>query len=289
MKPSIVRQPSGRVRSAVSPQRRNYAGERLSESGTLSGKPDALREPNALLRARMQAMGLTVLALSRKSGIDQRTIERWLGGERSPQRANAEAVALRLNCAIHELWPDQFPAPRPIAPGTVEADLYQSRAHVPVHLWLGLFGDAHEQIDICVYGGTFLFDTVPGFLALARSAVHRGAILRFIAGDPASHAVAERGREERIEHSLSERCRMTLRRLEPIADEPNVDIRVHSTTLYASMFRADTTMVVNPHAYGAPASDNPAFVIRRDTGEAVWETYAASFERIWSTSRHYQF
>lgn len=262
--------------------------ERLSETGTLSGEPDALREPNALLRARMQALGLTVAGLARKSGVDQRTIERWLGGERSPQRANAEAVADRLDCGIHELWPDLFPAPRPSAPGTVAAELYQSRAHVPVHLWLGLFGDAHEHIDICVYGGTFLFDTVPGFLDLARSAARRGAALRFIAGDPASLAVAERGREERIDHSLSERCRMTLRRLEWIAGEPNVDIRVHSTPLYASMFRADTTMVVNPHAYGAPASDNPAFVIRQDTGEAVWETYAASFERIWDTSRRYQ-
>ena len=252
-------------------------------------RPESLRQPNQLLRIRMQSKGLSVAGLSRKSNVDGRTIERWLVGERKPQRANAERVASLLDCGIHELWPELFSAPRPDAAGIVTAELYQSRAHVPVHRWLELFGDAQEGIDVCVYGGTFLFDTVPGFVNLTRAAARRGASVRFLAGDPGSLAVAERGREERIEHSLAERCRMTLRRLEVLSGEPNVEIRVHSTPLYASIFRADSTMIVNPHAYGAPASDNPALVLHEDSGEAVWDTYIASFERILATSRPHHF
>lgn len=244
-----------------------------------------VRERNTLLSERMNTKGLTAVALARKSGVDQRTIERWLEGETKPQRENARAVARVLESELHELWPQLFSPPRASGGGTVPAVFYPSRAHVPRDAWADLFGDASEQIDICVYGGTFLFDTVPRFLDLARDAARRGAMIRFMAGDPTSEAVHQRGIEEQIEHSLGDRCRMTIRRLRPISDEPNVIIRVHGTPLYTSIFRADGTMVVNPHVYGSPASDNPVFILRRDTAAPVpWETYTDAFERIWATA-----
>jgi lambda repressor-like predicted transcriptional regulator len=244
-----------------------------------------VRERNTLLSAHMDAKALTTAALARKSGIDQRTIERWLDGETKPQRENANAVARALECEPHELWPQLFSPPRESAAGAIPAIFFPSRAHVPRDTWADLFDAASKQIDICVYGGTFLFDTVPRFLDLARAAARRGALIRFIAGDPTSEAVHQRGIEEQIEHSLADRCRMTIRRLKPIADEPNVSIKVHGTPLYTSIFRADSTMVVNPHVYGSPASDNPVFVLRQDTSAPVpWETYTTAFERIWATA-----
>jgi hypothetical protein len=33
-------------------------------------------------------------------------------------------------------------------------------------------------------------------------------------------------------------------------------MRLQATTLYASLFRYDEEILVNPHAYGAPASAN---------------------------------
>lgn len=262
-------------------------GVPLTETNATAREEDRpaaqVRERNKLLSARMAAKALTAAALARKSGIDQRTIERWLDGETKPQRENANAVARALECELHDLWPQLFSPPRASGAGTIPAVFYPSRAHVPRDTWADLFGGASEQIDICVYGGTFLFDTVPRFLDLARNAAHRGAVIRFMAGDPTSEAVHQRGIEEQIEHSLGDRCRMTIRRLKPIADEANVSIRVHGTPLYTSIFRADSTMVVNPHVYGSPASDNPVFILTEDTAAPVpWETYTTAFERIWA-------
>ncbi|WP_422933312.1 helix-turn-helix domain-containing protein [Sinomonas sp. P47F7] len=261
----------------------------MTESNATAREEDRpaahVRKRNALLSARMNAKAISTSALARKSGIDQRTIERWLEGETKPQRENAQAVAHALECEPHELWPQLFSPPRASGAGIIPAVFYPSRAHVPRDAWADLFGGASEQIDICVYGGTFLFDTVPRFLDLARDAARRGALIRFMAGDPTSEAVHQRGIEEQIEHSLGDRCRMTIRRLKPIADEPNVSIRVHGTPLYTSTFRADSTMVVNPHVYGSPASDNPVFILNRDTAVPVpWETYTTAFERIWATA-----
>jgi hypothetical protein len=57
---------------------------------------------------------------------------------------------------------------------------------------------------------------------------------------------------------------MTLARLQPISGTAGLEIRTHTTPLYTSMFRAEDTLIANPHLYGAPVSHNPALFIRRD-------------------------
>jgi hypothetical protein len=43
----------------------------------------------------------------------------------------------------------------------------------------------------------------------------------------------------------------------PLVDVDGVEVRLHATTLYASLFRYDDEILVNPHAFGEPASANP--------------------------------
>jgi hypothetical protein len=43
-------------------------------------------------------------------------------------------------------------------------------------------------------------------------------------------------------------------------------------------------MIVNPQAYGEPASVDPVLHLRRLDGGAVFDHYAASFERVWDTA-----
>lgn len=143
---------------------------------------------------------------------------------------------------------------------------------------------AVEQIDILVYGGTFLFDGVPRFCNLLTAATERGVAIRFIIGDPECAAVAQRGAEEQIGSSLAARCQMTRARLQSFVDAAGLEIRTHATPLYTSMFRADDTLIANPHLYGAPASDNPAIVIRRDEAPQLWRDYHHAFERVWDAA-----
>jgi hypothetical protein len=116
--------------------------------------------------------------------VDAKTVERWLSGETMPYPENARRVADALNCEPAGLWPDRFPVMNPPSAGTVAVSVYGSRADVPVSVWTELFGAAREQIDILVYGGTFLFDGVPRFRKLLTAATERGVAVRFIIGDP---------------------------------------------------------------------------------------------------------
>jgi hypothetical protein len=69
-----------------------------------------------------------------------------------------------------------------------------------------------------------------------------------------------------------------------LADVDGCEVRLHSTTLYASLFRYDDEILVNPHAYGEPGSANPVLHLRRIDGGSVAGHYLASFERVWATA-----
>ena len=62
-------------------------------------------------------------------------------------------------------------------------------------------------------------------------------------------------------------------------------MRLHSCTLYASLFRYDDEIMVNPHAFGEPASANPVLHMRRLDGGQVAALYMDSFERVWDTAK----
>jgi hypothetical protein len=251
------------------------------------GNVDAPK-PNGQLRAYMDRKGLGAQDLADLIAVDAKTVERWLSGETAPYPHNARRAADVLDCDPADLWSDLFPIMTPPSAGTVAVSVYSSRADVPISVWKQLFEGAVEHIDILVYGGTFLFDALPRFTKILAAATDRGVAVRFIIGDPDSAAVAQRGEEEGIRAALAGRCRMTLTRLQPLSETSGLEIRTHTTPLYASMFRADDTLIANPHLYGAPASDNPAIVIKRDDAPDLWNDHRLAFERVWNTARPIQ-
>lgn len=65
---------------------------------------------------------------------------------------------------------------------------------------------------------------------------------------------------------------------------PGVQLRLHDTTLYTSVYRADDAMIANPHVLGLPAAQAPALHLRRLGGGGLFDTYADLFDRVWDTA-----
>ena len=113
----------------------------------------------------------------------------------------------------------------------------------------------------------------------------RGVRVRLCFGDPGSDAVATRGREENIGDTLAAKIRSSLTYYRDVAASEDVEVPLHPCTLYASMFRYDDEIMVNPHAFGEPASANPTLHLRRLDGGQVAAHYMSSFERVWDTAK----
>ncbi|MEU7862942.1 hypothetical protein [Nonomuraea sp. NPDC049141] len=110
----------------------------------------------------------------------------------------------------------------------------------------------------------------------------RGVSVRLCFGDPNAQAVLTRDREEGLGGTLAAKIRSSLTYYRALPDLDGCEMRLHSTTLYVSLFRYDDDVLVNPHAYGEPASANPTFHFRRLDGGTIADHYMSSFERVWA-------
>ena len=80
---------------------------------------------------------------------------------------------------------------------------------------------------------------------------------------------------------MAAKIRNALVHYRALKDLKGVDIRLHDTVLYNSIYRADDDLLVNPHAYGIAASQAPVFHVRRLENGDMASTYLESFERVW--------
>jgi hypothetical protein len=144
--------------------------------------------------------------------------------------------------------------------------------------------EACERIDVLVFSGTFYAQTQPKVARMLAEAAGRGAEVRLCFGDRGSEAVAIRDREEGLGDTLAAKIRSSLTYYRPLNGISGCEIRLHSTTLYASLFRYDDEIMVNTHAWGEPSSANPVLHLRRLDGGQLADHYIASFERVWATA-----
>lgn len=254
---------------------------------------------NERLRSAILEAGLSLAAFGEAVGVDPKTVERWITKDRTPHRAHRMKSSVVLGKTDVFLWPTTESDPRSQSAAKAEfVDLYPSRGSVPSSTWVELLDSAHESIDLLGYAGSFLHDSVPSFAERLSERAADGVAVRLLFGDPESEAVALRGREEGIGELMSARCALTWNYYAPIlngaaaidgpggeAGEAGVRARQHGCTLYASLFRFDDAMLVNPHAYGAAAGHSPVMHLNRVPGGRLFTHYLDSFDRTWQEAK----
>ena len=236
---------------------------------------------NERLRAAITGAGYDFAGLAAEVGVDPKTIERWIITDRVPHRTHRMTAAALIGRSDGYLWPSTYNDRA--SQSATEAELvrlYPSRGAVPIDLWLELIAGAKESIDILVYAGSFLHDSIPGFVEALGDRAEAGVRVRILIGDSGSEAVALRGREEQIDDSMAARCTLSLRYFGR-AVKHGVEIRIHATTLYASIFRFDNVALVNPHVYGVPATQAPMLHLMRVLGGRLFDQYIDSLEQVW--------
>jgi hypothetical protein len=233
----------------------------------------------------MQRTGTTTGDLALCCGVDVKTVERWVSPGRIPHRANRWDAARRLGADEAWLWPQAAEGRRDTAAHSELVRLYADRASVPRDTWLRLMEEAADDIAVLVMSGTFYAQTQPRIGRQLAAATVRGVRVRLCFGDPSCEAVAARDREEGLGGTLAAKIRSSLTYYRDAARSGDVEMRLHGCTLYASLFRYDDEIMVNPHAWGEPASANPVMHLRKLDGGTVAGHYMDSFERVWESAK----
>lgn len=233
---------------------------------------------NELLRRFLLQAGLREDDVAAHLGVDPKTVRRWVNG-RVPYPHNRAAIADLLGAEESALWPG--------ASGTLTARIrpdelstvYPHRAAVPREVWTRFFSSARREIGILAYSALFLAEDT-GILRLLAEKGRAGVNIRITLGDPESSHAALRGCED-IGDAGPAKIRKALALYQSVASAENMEIRLHQTVLYNSIYHADGQLIVNQHAYGIPSAYAPVFCLRDAGSGEMIALYRDSFERVW--------
>lgn len=238
---------------------------------------------NHNLRQALAAARLHPGDIAAHLAVDPKTVDRWLAG-RTPYPRHRLALADLLHADEADLWPETA---TPAIPETTRQEfqaLYPHRWAVPQQLWRRLFQQAEHQIAILVYSGLFLTEDT-AITHTLRDKAAQCANIRILLGDPDSPHLAQRGSDEGVGPDvMSARARNAITLYRPLNDLDNIDVRLHRTVLYNSIYRADNQVLINIHTYGTPAANAPVLHLRKTTDTDIAAVYLNSFERIWTTA-----
>src|SRR3984957_859176 len=236
---------------------------------------------NERLRALLLERGETLDKLADAVQVHEQTVERWITTGRIPYRGHRFAVAAFFGVDESYIWPGALDRDEVTAVSQSEVvQVWPHRWAVPRETWGHFFSQAEREIGALVYSGMFMAEDI-GVHRLFAERARDGARVRILLGDPDSPHVAERGTSEGIDEGMAAKVRNSIVLFRRLQSTENVEIRLHGTTLYNSIYRADDQLLVNTHIYGTMASNAPVFHLRKVAGGDMVTTYLESFDRVW--------
>jgi transcriptional regulator with XRE-family HTH domain len=238
---------------------------------------------NERLRTALLTAGLSTRQLADAISVDAKTAERWVSTGRTPHPAIALRAAIVLREDVAYLWPAIEQGRRRQRGNSELVSAYPTRATAPLDMWRTVFEQASHDIGILVYAAVFLHESWPDFNDLLAGKRQAGCRVRILLGDADSPAIAARGREEKFGHGIETRCRVALLHYLPLVAS-GVEVHVHATTLYNSLFIGDEQMIVNAHVFGMNAYGAPVYHLRRTGEGGLFDAYALSFQAVWEQS-----
>ena len=232
---------------------------------------------------------MTPAKLSEAMQVDPKTIERWITAGRVPYRRHRYSVAAFFGVDESYIWPGALDPDQVAAAAQSEiVAVYPHRWAVPRETWEHFFaqaerGDRRAGLLGHVHGRRRR--RAPPVRRASRATARGSGILL---GDPDSPHVAERGTSEGIDEGMAAKVRNSIVLFRRLQSTENVEIRLHGTTLYNSIYRADDQLLVNTHIYGTMASNAPVFHLRKVAGGDMVTTYLESFESVWDGATPYE-
>lgn len=191
---------------------------------------------NERLKHAMAAKHVSVQSIAYETGVDPKTVQRWIGG-RVPHARYRAIVAAKLNEREDYLWPEDETEGASTTQTAEILAAYGHRADVSPAAWWQLFTQATQQIDLLGYAMHFLPEQLPDLPHLLIEKAKQSCRVRIAIGDPDSPRILERDAEEQLGGTLPARIRATLHHFRELSGCPGIEIHYHTAPLYNSVFR----------------------------------------------------
>ncbi len=244
--------------------------------------------PNKALRQAMADAQVTAPQLAAQVRVDVKTVLRWLRDEERfphPQHRWAVSDALKVDEVI--LWPKSR---RLMVKTGIDREIsrsWASRSEIPNTLWSDLLHRAKEDITLAGWTCYFFWLETANLTALLQQKASEGCHVRFLIGDRADPATAEREAIERTPLTLTTRINITLAELEKLRDVEGLEARYADRRLMGmSVFRFDDEAVVTPHLATTAGHNSPAIMLRKLEDGGLFDRFAQEHvDQLWTAGQ----
>jgi lambda repressor-like predicted transcriptional regulator len=237
---------------------------------------------NQRLADAIRSSGRSLEDLAAEVGAHPKTLERWVGCGRLPHPASRGRLATMLGVPVPMLWPE--------VPGATNGvsevvGVYATRNELSPSMVGSMLDATTSHVDVLVYSGMWLWDTVPRFSDRLLERLAAGVRVRICLGDPESDGVRLRGEEEGSGDGMASRCKIAIGYARPLVEADPDAVRLTSATLYCSVFRFDNELLANTHFWGNPAAASPVLHLRSHDRGGIAANVIRSFERVWERAQ----
>lgn len=234
---------------------------------------------NETLRRAMVEAQLTDGDLATELLVNPKTVQRWLSGQLPYPRRRRELARL-LDVDEEDLWPE-LRALRAAASKPAEViAVYPRRAFITEDAWASLLARAQHEVNILSYSASFLLEQKE-VLDVLKERSAAGARVAIALADTARLDLSCAGSEEDEGAELVEDISAAVELVRPLVETGRAELRLHDAVLYNSIYRADDQVLVNQHIYGFPSAQAPVYHLQKIGGGEMFDSYMASFDRIW--------
>lgn len=164
--------------------------------------------------------------------------------------------------------------------------IWSQRGLLDSNIWIKKIEESKENIDILGYAIAFLPEH-PEFKKIIKEKHSQNCKIRILLGKPNCSSVKNRNIEEKEEGSISSRIETSLTRLNDLIQLGCIEVKLHDTPLYCSIYRFDSEMLVTPHLYGVKGSAAPLISYKNVKG-GIFESYLKHFDDIWELGEEYK-
>jgi hypothetical protein len=239
---------------------------------------------NERLRTAMVKARISIADVNRSTGVDEKTVQRWIAG-RTPHQRHRWAVAALLDEDEAYLWPRSALELGAGAASTAEVvAAYAHRAEVPHTLWTGLVDGSRRRVHVLAYAALFLAENYPGLASRLAEKAADGCDVRLALVDADSDAARNRDAEEGLDGALLARIRNAEKLLAPLVEVDGAQVRRHATAMYNSVFVFDDEMLVTPHLYRRSGFESPTLHLRRLGEGGIFDTFLQHVDEVWTES-----
>lgn len=220
---------------------------------------------NTALRRAIADAQMTPRELADRMQVNTKTVERWLGDEgRFPHPRHRYMAADLLKVDETLLWPEAVKLYVKTGHDREITHCWPARSEMPNTTWHKLVAEAKTEITLAGWTCYFLWLEGHQLGQTLRKKAQAGCRVRFLLGDPADPATAEREAVEDTPLTLSIRIQVTLTELARLRDVEGIEARYADRRLMGlSVFRFDDKAVITPHLATTIGSDSPTMLLRR--------------------------